>query len=333
MTTIKDVSRVSGISTGTVSRYLNGHQVKKENQLKIEKAIEELGYKVNLMAKGLKMNKTFTIGVVIPSVTDIFSNQVIEGMEEILDNENYSLIICSSRNSLETEKEKISFLKDKRVDGIIMMPVSDESEHVQTLLKEDIPFILIDRLLSGVECDAVICDNVNGSYRAIEELIRFGHRRIGIIAGPTNVYTARERLNGYIRALTDYHIPIDDSLIVYASYEKGGGYDGFEKLLNLSEKPTAIFASNYETTMTGLKLMMEKEIKIGEDISLFGYDNTEVFQMLSPTIASVVQPMNEIGEHAVKLLLQRIENDYNLYPIVHRLKTKILSGNSIKKLG
>ena len=332
VSTIKDVSRVSGISIGTVSRYLNGHKVKAENQIKIEKAIEELGYKVNLMARGLKTNKTFTVGVIVPSVTDIFSNQVIEGMEEILDAEKYSLIVCSSRNSIETEKEKILFLKEKRVDGIIMMPVSDENEHVHQLLSEKIPVILIDRLLDGVDCDAVVCDNVNGAYRAIEQLIQYGHRRIGIIAGPNNVFTARERLNGYIRALSDYKIPIDDSLIEYALYAKGGGYDGYVKLLNLPERPTAIFATNYETTMTGVKYMMENGIKIGEDISLFGYDNTDVFQMLTPSIATVVQPMNSIGEHAAKLLLQRIDNDYKHYPIVYRLKTKILSGTSIKKL-
>ena len=332
MSTIKDVSRISGISIGTVSRYLNGHKVKQENQLKIEKAIEELGYKVNMMARGLKTNKTLTIGVLVPSVTDIFSNQVVEGMEEILDSENYGLIVCSSRNSLATEKEKILFLKEKRVDGIIMMPVSDESEHVQELLKEEIPVILIDRLLDGVECDAVVCDNVNGSYKAIEQLIRFGHRRIGVIAGPTNVFTARERLNGYVRALSDYQIPIDASLIVHAEYAKGGGYEGYHQLFNMSDMPTAIFATNYETTMTGVKYMTEKGIKIGDDISLFGYDNTDVFQMLTPSIATVVQPMNEIGEHAAKLLLKRIGNDYNFYPIVHRLKTKILSGTSVKKL-
>src|SRR3954453_12893288 len=103
------------MSVGTVSRYLNGHKIKVDNQEKIEEAIQHLGYKVNQIARGLKTNKTYTIGVLVPSITDIFSNQVIEGMEEILDSENYSLIVCSSRNSLKVEKEKIVFLKDKRV--------------------------------------------------------------------------------------------------------------------------------------------------------------------------------------------------------------------------
>jgi len=332
MATIKDVSKVSGISIGTVSRYLNGHKVKEANRLKIEQAIQELGYKVNLMARGLKTNKTFTIGVIVPSVTDIFSNHVIEGMEGILDNENYSLIICNSRNSVEKEKEKLLFLKEKRVDGIIMMPVSNKGDHVNEIMTEGIPLILIDRLLDNVECDAVVCDNVNGSYKAIEQLIAYGHRRIGIIAGPDNVFTARERLNGYIRALNDYQIAVDDSLIVHAKYEKGAGYEEYHKLLQLPEPPTAIFATNYETTMTGLKYLMEHGIKIGEEISLFGYDNAEVYQMLTPTIATVIQPMREIGMHAAELLLKRIENDYNLFPLINRLKTTIELGSSVRKL-
>ncbi|MEH7355201.1 LacI family DNA-binding transcriptional regulator [Neobacillus drentensis] len=332
MPTIKDVSRLSGISVGTVSRYLNGYKVKKDNEKKIQEAIEQLDYKVNQMARGLKTNKTFTVGVLVPSITDIFSNQVIEGMEEILDQENYSLIVCNARNSLKTEKEKLRFLKEKRVDGIVMMPVSDEHEHVKEILEEGIPLILIDRLLDGVKCDAVVCDNVNGSYKAIEELIAFGHRRIGIIAGPTNVYTARERLNGYIRALSDYGITIDDSLIEYAEYRKGSGIEAYERLLNMENRPTAIFATNYETTMTGIKYFMENGIAIGEEISLFGYDNSDVFQMLTPSIATVVQPMGEIGEKAAHLLLKRIESDYSLFPVVSRLKTKVLSGTSVKNL-
>ncbi|WP_339061135.1 LacI family DNA-binding transcriptional regulator [Tepidibacillus marianensis] len=332
MATIKDVSNLAGISIGTVSRYLNGYKVKKENETKIKEAINQLDFKVNLMARGLKTNKTYTIGVLVPSITDIFSNQVIEGMEEVLDEQNYSIIVCSSRYSLKTEKEKIAFLKDKRVDGVIIMPVSDEGEHIRELLDENIPVILIDRLLDGVECDAVICDNVNGSYRAVEQLISLGHRRIGIVAGPSNVFTARERLNGYIRALSDYNIPIDESLITYSEYKKGSGVESFNKLINLEERPTAIFATNYETTITGMRYLIEKGIKIGDEISLFGYDNTEVFQMLSPSITSVVQPMREIGDNAAKLILKRIENEERLYPVINRLKTKIIVGNSVKKI-
>lgn len=332
MATIKDVSKHSGLSVGTISRYLNGNTIKKDNQLKIEKSIEELNFKVNIMARGLKKNQTYTIGVIVPSITDVFSNQVIEGIDETLDFMNYSLITCSSRNSLEVEKDKLQFLREKRVDGIILMPVSNESEHIKELINSKMPLILIDRLLDGIECDAVVSDNINGAYRAVEYLITEGHRRIGIISGPTNIFTARERFNGYIRALNDYKIPIDESLITYGKYEKSGGLEEIKKLLSMENKPTAIFATNYETTVTSVKYMLEKGIKIGEDISFFGFDNSEIFQLITPSISTVVQPMAEIGEEAMGLLHKRISGNYDFFPMIKRLKTKVLKGESIKSL-
>lgn len=332
MATIKDVSKHSGLSVGTVSRYLNGNTIKKANQLKIEKSIEELNFKVNIMARGLKKNQTYTIGIIVPSITDVFSNQVIEGIDETLDLMNYSLITCSSRNSLKVEKDKLQFLREKRVDGIILMPVSDECEHIKELINCKIPLILIDRLLDGIECDAVVSDNINGAYRAVEYLITEGHRRIGIISGPTNIFTARERFNGYIRALNDYKIPIDESLITYGKYEKSGGLEEIKKLLSMENKPTAIFATNYETTVTSVKYMLEKGIKIGEDISFFGFDNSDIFQLITPSISTVVQPMAEIGEEAMGLLHKRISGNYDFFPMIKRLKTKVIKGESIKSL-
>lgn len=332
MATIKDVSQASGVSVGTISRYLNGYTVKKENQLRIEKAIAELNYEVNPIARGLKTNKTYTVGVLVPSITDIFSNQVIEGMEEIFDSQNYSLIICNSRNSLKGEMDKLQFLKQKRVDGIIMMPVSDHSTHVQETIDAGVPVVLIDRLLNEVVCDAVISDNINGAYKAVEYLISEGHRRIGIISGPRNVFTAMERLEGYKRALSDYQIPFEESLIVYAEYKKGSGLEAYEQLFNLEDRPSVIFATNYETTMTGVKYFMENSVEIGDDVSFFGFDNTDVFQMLTPSISTVFQSTYEIGECAAGILLRRIGSDYNGFPEIYRLKTQLVDGTSVKKL-
>ena len=332
MATIKDVSKLSGLSVGTVSRYLNGNNLKKENQLKIEKAIEELGFQVNYMARGLKTNQTFTIGVVVPSIMDVFSNHVIEGIDEALDEMNYSLITCSSRNRVKVEKDKLQILKQKRVDGIILMPVSNESEHIKEIVDSKIPFILIDRLLDGIECDAVVSDNINGAYRAVEHLINKGHRRIGIISGPTNIFTARERFNGYIRALNDYKISIDESLITYGKYERNGGLDAIKKLLTMTDKPTAIFATNYETTLTSVKYMVENGVKIGKDISFYGFDHSDAFQLIIPPISTVVQPTAEIGEQATKLLHKRISGEYDFFPTIKRLKTRSIEGESIKSL-
>lgn len=284
------------------------------------------------MARGLKTNQTFTIGVVVPSMMDVISNTIVEGIDEALDQMNYSLIISSSRNNLKVEKAKLRMLRGKRVDGIILMPVSNEVEHIKEILDNHIPFILIDRLLKGIECDAVISDNFEGSYSAVEYLIKSGHERIGIISGPKDIFTANERFKGYVNALNDNNIPIDKSLIIYDKYEKGGGLNAIKKLLSMENRPTAIFATNYETTLTSVKYMIENKIRIGKDISFYGFDHSDAFQLIVPPIYTVIQPMEKIGGQATKLLHKRITGDYESFPAVKRLKTDSIKGESIKYL-
>lgn len=332
MATIKDVSNVAKVSIGTVSRYLNGYYVKEVNRRKIEEAIKELNFKINMIAKGLKTNKTYTIGVVVPSVTDPFCNYLIEGIDSELENINYSLITCSSRNSVELEKEKIKLLKNKRVDGIIIMPINSDSTHILKYFEKDIPIVLIDRLLTSISSDAVVIENTEATYNATKYLIEKGHTRIGIVSGHTNIYTGYKRLQGYLDAFQDSNLIVDNSLIKYVMYQKGEGLEEIKELINLKDKPTAILATNYETTYSCIKYMLMNNIKIGKDISFFGFDNFDILDIVSPSITTVVQPIIEIGKESVKILNRRINGDYNDYPLIKKLKTKILEGSSIKEI-
>jgi LacI family transcriptional regulator len=332
MSTIKDVAKLSGVSVGTVSRYLNGYQVKSGNKEKMDSAIKELNFTLNPIARGLKTSKTQTVGVIIPELSNMFSTFVIEGMEGIFEEFGYSVLVCNSRNDLKKEKEKLKFLKDKLVDGIIMMPVGDEGEHIEEVINSGLPVVLIDRLIKDLKCDAVVADNVNGVYQAVEAIIKKGHRSIGIIAGPRDVHTARERLEGYKRALMDYGIEINDDLIVYSDYNIEGGESAFKKILSLDNPPTAIFVSNYLMTTGALKSIIEEHLVIGEDISVFGYDQVEFFRILNPQLSVVVQPMDEIGLKAAELLVKRMSGDYSGYPMISRLKTDMIVTDSIKKI-
>lgn len=332
MTTIKDVAFKTNLSIGTISRYLNGKEVKKENKEKIEQAVKELNFTFNPMARGLRTNKTFSIGVLVPSISDLFCTMVIGGIEDVFDQINYSIIVCDASDNLEKEEKKIAFLKEKYVDGIIIMPVGNRGEHVKILNSNGIPIVLIDRLIDNFDCDAIVCDNVNGAYKAVENIIKYGHRKIGIIAGPQHIYTAKERLEGYLRALNDYNIKINEDYIQYSGYERGSGDKALNALFEMEDKPTAIFATNYETTLTALKYTNEKKIRIGEDISLFGYDQNELFQLLNPPLSVVVQPMREIGRSAAELLFKRMNGDNSNFPMIVRLKTKIVVTNSVKNI-
>ncbi|MBO8165172.1 MAG: LacI family DNA-binding transcriptional regulator [Brevibacillus sp.] len=332
MTTIKDVAKLANVSVGTVSRYINGHRIKEENRRKIEEAIHQLNFKSNPFARGLRTNKTLTVGVLIPRITDIFCTQVIEGIEEVLNPLNYSIVICSANDSPEQQSEKLKYLKSKYVDGMIVMPVNSLELDVEEIVDDGIPVVLIDRLVKNCELDAVVCDNVNGAYSAVEMIINKGHRKIGIIAGPQDIYTAQERLTGYLRALTDYNIEINEDYIVYAEYKKDGGIEALNQLLSLKDKPTAVFTTNYPTTVNSMKVIMEKGLKIGEDISLCGYDQTDLFQMFHPPLSVVVQPCREIGISAAEILLKRMNGDFGGHPQIQRLKTKLITTDSVKRL-
>ncbi|SET40595.1 transcriptional regulator, LacI family [Natronincola peptidivorans] len=334
MATIKDVALHSQTSVGTVSRYLNGYQVKIENRHKIEKAIEELGFSINLMAKGLKTNITMTVGILIPTLSNIYSTKIIEGIEHYLDDFGYSILVCDSRDDVKIEKQKLKFLQDKHVDGIIIMPVDryDSGKNIQETIDSGVSAVLIDRLTQGVTCDAVVSDNVNASYVVMQHIIERGHRKIGIIAGDQKIYTAYERLLGYKRALQDYNLPIDDNLIGYSDYTKIGGSKTVNEILEKNTDCTAIFATNYETTISTVKAVLDRGYTIGQEISIFGYDQTELAEITEPPISLVIQPIEDIGKKAAEFLIKRMKRDMANFPSIKRLATKIITTDSIRNI-
>ena len=270
--------------------------------------------------------------MLIPGLSNVFSTQVISGMEKTFEEYGYNIIVCNSSNNVEKEKEKLRLFKYSRVDGIILMPASNLGDHIIHAIGREIPIVLIDRLVKDVKLDRVISDNVNGSYNALEHIIMMGHNRVGVIAGQSNIYTARERLECYLRAMRDYNLEVDNNLIVYTDFDKSGGENAVEILMALKEPPTAIFASNYYTTLGAVKALNKMGIKIGEDISLFGYDQSELNEVLNPPLSVVFQPMDEIGHKAAELLIKRIRGDQTGFPTVINLKNQLVLTTSIEKL-
>lgn len=331
-TTIKDVAKYTGLSISTISKYLNGGNVLEPNKELIEKAIRELDFKVNEMARGLKTNRSMTVGVLIPSLENIFFTSIVSHIESILLQEGYSTILCDYKESPELEEKKLHFLLDKMVDGIVMMPLFDNDDLVKMVIAKGIPIVLIDRLINNITCDVVLVDNLNASYNAVEQLIVNGHRRIGIIVGPNNIYTAQERLKGYIRVHEDYRLKIDSCLIKYGDYKIQSGYDLLQELMGLDPPPTAIYVTNYEMTIGSIIAINENNIKIPEDLSLIGFDNLDLARVVRPPLSIVVQPVKQIGETAARVLLKRLRNDLSGFPLVARLKTELLLRDSVKKL-
>lgn len=328
--TIKDVAKYTGLSIATISKYINGGNVREENKKLIDEAIKALDFRVNEIARGLKTNKTATIGVLIPSLENIFLTSIVSRVESILLQYGYSTIICDYRQNKELENQKFDFLMNKFVDGIILVPLGVNEDKIKMALEKDVPVILIDRSIKGIDCDVVLVDNLNAAYNAVELLFTKGHRRVGIICGPQDIYTAQERLKGYIRVHEDYQIKIDDALVKYGDYEIQSGMELMNYFLEMENPPTAVFVTNYEMTLGAVMALNSRNISIPNEMSLIGFDNIQLANVVKPKLSIVVQPMQQIGEFAANLLLKRMKGDKSGYPAMLRLKTDIVEGESIK---
>ncbi len=329
-TTIKDIAKHTGLGLATISSYLNGGNVRTENRIKIEEAIELLNFEVNEVARGLKTNKTRTIGVVIPELNNNFCTEIITHMEDILRNHGYATIVCDCRTDKELEKKAVEFLYRKRVDGIINMPVNSDGSHLTSFHKAQKPIVMIDRKINGIDCDYVLVDNLNAVKKAIQKLIDNGHTRIGMIGGPEDVFTAQERMLGYRLALMEAGIVPEDRLISHGDYTIDGGVSCIKNLIQNNKDMTAVFVANYEMTLGTVIGINEAGIKIPEDLSVIGFDNVEFARACQPKLTIVTQPMKEIACKVAELILRRIDNNEDKDFEIYKLQTEILEGNSIK---
>ncbi|NLW12367.1 MAG: LacI family transcriptional regulator [Clostridiaceae bacterium] len=305
--TIKDVARLAGLSIATVSKYINGGHVIDANSAAIEQAIKTLDYRVNTMARGLKTKKTKSIGVLIPSVRMVFCMDIISAIEDELSRENFSTMICDCQGRPEQEAVKIEFLLEKQVDGIIMMPSSNSSEAARRAALAGIPVVLVDRRFNTMECDRVLVDNRQLAEDATTELLQAGHRRIGIICGPEDIYTTVQRLNGYYQAYEKLGLEAYNDCISFSDYSLEGGYKALDSLMELPEPPTAVLATNYETTIGSVMAINRSGLKIPEDLSFVGFDSLDMSTLVTPALTMAIQPVQEIGEQAARLMLRRLD--------------------------
>lgn len=332
--TIKDIAKHTGLGLATISSYINGGNVREENKQKIEKAIRELDFEVNEVARNLKTNMTKTIGVVIPELNNNFCAEIITAMEDVLRNHGYAAIICDCRTNKEIEREAVEFLYRKRVDGIINMPVGSDGSHLSCFHKARKPIVMIDRKINGIECDYVLVDNLTAVKNAIQKLIDNGHTRIGLIGGPEDIFTAQERMLGYKLALMEAGIVPEEGLIEHGDYTINGGARCLEKLVKNNKDMTAVFVANYEMTMGAVIGINELGIKIPEELSIIGFDSAEFARACKPRLTIVSQPTQEIGKSVAELILKRIEEkkeDKTEYQI-QKLQTEIKEGKSVRRL-
>jgi LacI family transcriptional regulator len=308
--TLRMVAEKAGVSVNTASRAINNKpDINQETKKRIFKVAQELGYVRNNTAVALRTKKTGTIGVVIEDNRNPFYAEVLNGMEVAAREKNYHIILTNTQKDYKKEEEAINLLLAKRVDGLLIDPVQDRDDDINSLVEANIPFVVVGRDFENIELDAVYNDEVKGGFLATKYLIKKGHKRIALIDGFLYKSPAKGRLEGYKKALKKYGISMDDALVSVGDIDVKDGYERTKQMLEKDLDFTAIFAYNDMMAFGAMQAIREKGLRIPEDIGLVGYDDIPFCSLMDPALTTIRLKKQELGIECVKLLLSRINGN------------------------
>jgi LacI family transcriptional regulator len=310
MATIRDVARKARVSVGTVSHVFSGViPVSPELRSRVIAVANQLNFNPSHVARSLSVKRTNTLGMVITDITNPFFPQVVRGAEDVALRQDYLLITINTNEQLDRERQVLSVLRSRRVDGILLVvaPNGGDVAHIRTTLEADIPIVCIDRVPSGITLDSVSVDNVKGAQSCVRHLIEQGHRRIAIITGSLSLENAQGRLRGYHLALRAAGIEPDPYLTMKGDFREATGYRLGKELLLRHDRPTAVFLSNGVMTMGFLRALYETGQTCPGDIAFATFDDPQPAAIFRPQITAVAQPAYEIGSAAAELLIQRVQ--------------------------
>lgn len=311
MATIKDVAEKAGVSTATVSRVLNdNYPVSKVAYEQVMAAIEATGYRPNAVAKSLKMNKTYMIGMVVPDISNPYFMEIARGVENIVSSYGYTLTFASTDEDPNKEVKLLKALNDKRVDYVILASSLDNEAPLKELMKHGLKLLMVDTILSGLKLDFVVEDNEQASYQLIDYALQLGHEKVGIVNGIMNISTAKARYEGYKKALLDRGIAYNNQYTVDGGYYRDIAYKNVKTMLqkNIHDLPTLLYATNNQMTEGAMMAIKEMGLKIPEDISIVSFGDITLPQLVDPRLTVIQQSSRAIGEKAGELLMNRLEN-------------------------
>jgi len=307
--TLHELAKAANCSVSTVSRALtdSDHRVNEVTKKRILNLADQLGYHPNITARGLKTDRTFTIGLVVYNIASPFTPILIRGIQEHLKQNNYYSIIISTDWDPELESAAVHQLISRSIDGIIFVE-SWRDESNKTLDLANKPYVFVYRLFNGTYANSVLLDDRYGACLAVEHLVNLGHRRIALINGPHDWNSSIERLAGYRDVLEQYGISFDPTLVAEGTWEVQSGYPAVNKFLELPDRPTAIFAANDLMALGAIYAIQDAGLSVPEDMAVVGYDDREIASLSKPTITTVCPPSFEMGKLAAQLILDRLEN-------------------------
>lgn len=306
--TSREVAQRAGVSQATVSRVLNNsNAVREETRQRVLRAIRELGYTPDEVARSMVLRRTYTLGLVVADLSNPFYGETAKAIVNTARDLGYHVILGNTDNKALTQREYIRLLIKRRVDGIIFASVRRHDRDVAKLIKAGFPCIMYNRRLSQEYGHFIVLDNFRGAYEATTFLLGLGHRRIAFIAGPPQFSTAYERLKGYLAALKDYGIPADHDLVRQGMFDRSRARRQAKSLLSMKPPPTAIFAGNDIMALGALEAAVGLGLRVPEDVSIVGFDDIDMASHETIQLTTVTQKKYEMGALAVRKLVDIIE--------------------------
>lgn len=325
--TYKDIQKATGLSLSTISKYFNGGVIREENRAAIDAAVRQLDYRVNVYARSLKSRRSCLAGVLVPETESFTNARIVAELQTLLKERGYGMLLCSCSLDKEKEKDAVASLLAHMVDGILTVPFDKSGRQFVTALERNVPVVILDRLTTEVETDAVTMDNERAGEMAVEALVERGHTRIALLNGPASLYTMRERQSGFERVLIRHGIPLRPEWILEGAISLESGYENAKRLMEQDFRPKAVFCTNYESTLGAMLAFNETELRVPDDVSLVGFDVPPL-----TGLAAVAQPIGPMAQEAVDLLLGRIEGDLIGRSRIRRLAPEFSIGESVSRI-
>lgn len=309
MATIHDVAKKSGVSVTTVSRVINNHpHVREETRQRVLAVFREMAYVPNANAGSLARKSTSTIAVLVPDITNTFFTTLVRGIEDKANESGLSVILGNTDEESVKEQTYIHKFLERRVDGLIVVPVESRKKNFKVIQKHELPLALVDRHVEGVDADFVGSDNYQGARMLVKYLVELGHREIAIISGSKEISVFRERVEGFLSAMSEMQIPVKPEFILYGHKpNKDVGLELTRRLIKLDSRPTAIFAANNSLSVGTVLALQQAGLSVPQDVSVACFDDNDA-NSFNPFFTSVIQPAYMMGYVTAELLQKRIKD-------------------------
>lgn len=309
---ITDLAAQLGISVSTVSRALADHpSISDATKKRVWKLAQELHYQPNHMAAGLRKGRSNLLGVMVPHIDGHFFTLVVKGIETVASKAGFNVLICQSNEDVVHERKNIETLLSAQVEGILvsLSRTTRDFRHFEKVRKQEIPLVFFDRILDGLDVNAVVLDDRAGGYQSTKHLITQGCRRIAHFGGPQHLNIYKDRQQGYLDALREFNLPVEPELILHSDMTLDDGVAGMQQLLQLPSPPDAVFSASDFSAVGALQELKRRNLRVPQDMALAGFSNETFTSLTEPMLTSVDQRCEQMGQSAVRLFLEMREHD------------------------